>query len=385
MPQVELHAQPTVFEQTDLHALLERNGSDSGPFVSIYIPPTDNLDQADESRIRYKNQLKAVEKALDAGDPDQGQDVSPMIDALRGLAGETDYWHGYRHGFVVFATPGFVRVWRVVGTVPELAVVADSFHIKPLIRLVQAARRLQVFCVSSERVALYEGDWQSLAEVPLHPDVPKNMAEAIGEPSHVTKTRRTRYDQGETDAHDEQLKRYFRRLDQALWEHHSERAKLPLILAALPSYQGFFRQASHNPHLLDAGIERDPFKEMDERQLGELAWQVCQPAVKQQLDALRERYGSASGHAMASDKLKDLGPWSVFGKLETLMIRDDARLGGKLDEGTGEIVEQSMDAPNVDDVLDDLAEKALSTGAQVLVLSPDEMPTNSAVAGICRF
>ena len=60
------------------------------------------------------------------------------------------------------------------------------------------------------------------------------------------------------DEIDADAQRFFRVLDRAVLEHHSEPSRLPLILAALPENQSLFRQVSHNPSLISDGIDIDP-------------------------------------------------------------------------------------------------------------------------------
>src|SRR5690606_32271261 len=114
-----------------------------------------------------------------------------------------------------------------------------------------------------------------------HSKVPQSMGEALGEPSRVTNPKDGVFVSDDSDTRNRQLGRYFRRLDQAIWEHHSRDSGLPLILAALPEYQGVFREASHNPLLVEQGIRRDAFKDVDARKLRTLAWEAVEPVWHQ--------------------------------------------------------------------------------------------------------
>ncbi|MEX0654672.1 MAG: hypothetical protein WD534_00815 [Phycisphaeraceae bacterium] len=367
----------------DVRDLLRSPGS---PCLSIYVPLRPPLSRVNESNVRFRNQVKKAEQARLGRTPEPGQADDPFFAPLYELADTSQIWRDPQGaGLAVFRSPQQWWVRQVVDPVPELSVLAESFHVRPVVRQVQMLERCQVLCVSNERVALYEGDRRRLVELALHPDVPQSMADAIGEPSHVAKTRRTRYDQGETDPRDEQLRRYFRRLDQAVWEHHSERAKLPLMLAALPEYHGYFHEASHNPYLLEQGIRRDPFKELDDAERTRLAWEARRPSFEQHVADLHERFGAARAHDQASDDLATVGKLAAFGRLATLLIEQDKHVGGTLDRGTGEIAYKPMEDPAVDDVIDDIAEIVLGQEGEVLVLPAEQMPTTTGVAGIQRF
>src|SRR5690606_4109709 len=73
------------------------------------------------------------------------------------------------------------RVYRLQRPVPNLAIVADSYHVRPLIRIVQSADRYQILALDRQKVELFEGNRDALAPVDLPPEVPRTFAEAVGE------------------------------------------------------------------------------------------------------------------------------------------------------------------------------------------------------------
>jgi Bacterial archaeo-eukaryotic release factor family 3 len=60
---------------------------------------------------------------------------------------------------------------RLQRPVPELAVVAESFHVKPLIRILQLADRYHVLGLNRQQFKLFEGNRDALDEVELDPAV----------------------------------------------------------------------------------------------------------------------------------------------------------------------------------------------------------------------
>src|SRR5690606_27932622 len=65
--------------------------------------------------------------------------------------------------------------------VPERAVVADTSHLKPLLRIQQSADRYQVLGLSRDAVKLFEGNRDVLDEVELHPEAAKAIDAALDE------------------------------------------------------------------------------------------------------------------------------------------------------------------------------------------------------------
>lgn len=356
-----------------------------GPCVSIYVNASP-AEGADQGRIRFNDALKRAERSLDEhvapGNPGQ---TGGFLEPLRRLI-DDDLWLSIGPGLAAFLSHDALYVRRLPEPLPDLVVVADSFHVKPLIRLVQGGGRYQVLAVSNEQVALYEGDRHHLTEVALHPEVPKNMAEAIGEPARVTDPKRAPWEPDDSDTRDRQLMRYFRRLDDAVWEHHSRPSGLPLILAALPEYHTFFHEASRNPQLSkEAAIKRDVFHGIGREEIHRLACEAMRPIWERQVAELRDRFGNARPHGRGSDDLQAIAEQAAFGKVATLMIEENKHIGGAIDPGTGRITFKDLANAQTDDALDDLAELVLRNRGEVLVLPDEMMPTDHGVAAIYRY
>ncbi|MFW6061134.1 MAG: hypothetical protein ACODAQ_13215 [Phycisphaeraceae bacterium] len=378
MTSVNQPGQPLLMNKGELQELL---APITGPCVSIYMTTSRLPQEHHKNRIGFKDRLKEAERSLEAHGSEPDTDAA-VLAPLHQLAENESFWFNQQDGLAVFAAPGYLRVRKLLRPVPDISIVAHSFHVKPLIRIMQDAGRYHLLCVSTERVALHEGDRERLVAVELAPDVPRDMAEAIGEPSHVTKTRPSQYDFDDSDQRDTQLRRYFRRVDDAIWRYHNRDARLPLILAALPEYHGLFHAASHNPRLLDTGLRRDPFHGLDLRELGEQAWNVAAPARDRVLADWLEAFGTAKAHGQGSDDLEQIARDAVAARIRMLIIREDHRVGGEIDRATGEITFKPIEDPATDDVVDDIAELVLHRGGDVLIAPTEQTIGATGVAAI---
>lgn len=380
--QLDIQTDTPSVTQADLYRLIQPT---PGPCVSIYAR-TGATESADQGRIRFRNALQRAEQAI--GEPQEnGQEGNPL-DPLRALADDSELWLGATPGIAAFLSRDRVVVRRLPEEPQDLVMVADSFHVKPIIRMVQATDRFQVLAVSAERVALYEGDRHGLQPVRLHDDVPKTMGEAIGEPSRLTEESGNGAvsNQGGHDLRQEQLNRWFRRLDQAIWERHSREAQLPMILAAQDQYHSFFHMAAHNRNLLkDAAIKRDPFKDIDLELLSRLAVEQMQPIWDASIAELMELFGSAKAHGKGNDQVNDIAAQAAIGRVGTLILEEGRHVGGAVEPGTGKVTFRAIGDPHTDDLLDDLAEMVLRAGGQVMVLPREKMPTEHGVAAIYRY
>ena len=119
-----------------------------------------------------------LEQSLEADMAGAGK---PLLARLGELAGDAEFWNHSLDGLVVLAASDFFRVYRLQRPVPELAIVGESFHIKPLLRILQSVDRYQILALSAASIKLFEGNRDALAEVELAEGVPPTLTDALGE------------------------------------------------------------------------------------------------------------------------------------------------------------------------------------------------------------
>jgi hypothetical protein len=377
--------------QDDLRMLLAEH---EPPCLSLYLPTHRRHPENLQDAIRYKNLLKALEESL-LSQYSVGE-AGPLLGPFRTLARDTDFWSHTWDGLAVLGASDVFRVIKLQRPVSELAVVANSFHIKPLLRVLQSADRYQVLGLNRRQIKLFEGNRDRLDEVDLAAGVPRTITEALGveltEP-HQTVASYGGTGQGSSMRHGHGSKqdeveideeRFFRAVDRAILEHHSQPSGLPLILAALAQYHTPFRQISRNPLLMDNGIEVDP-SSLTIDQLRQRAWTIVEPEFRSRLRKLADKFEEARPRGLGADDLAQVAVAGAQSRVETLLVEAERRIPGRLDQGTGGLTLSRLADPQVDDLLDDLAELVLNRGGQVVVVPAIDMPTTTGVAAIFRF
>jgi hypothetical protein len=347
------------------------------PCLSLYQPTHRRHPENQQDPIRFGHLVKALETSL----PQQmGADaVKALLKPFNALAEDSDFWNHTLDGLAVLSAPGLIRVFRLQQPVAELAVVADSFHTKPLRQRLQSTERYQVLALGLHKVQLFEGDRHALDPVTLAVGVPQMpVAELVdgytGPPISVS------FDGG-SDAGD--TERFFRAVDRAVLDHHSRLSGLPLLLAALPEHHHRFREISHNPFLMATGLMVDPHG-LTHETLVQRAWEVAAPQQKAQQAVLTDAYAAAAAHGMGGENLSQVAHAAVAGRVATLLIEADRQVAGRIDPSTGRIDPADLANPRVDDVLDDLAALVESMGGVVHVLPADRMPCSTGVAASFR-
>ncbi len=373
------------------HAILARH---EPPCLSLYQPTHRAHPDNVQDPIRFRNLIKVLTQSLQQQYANRA--IGALLDPLHALAEDTRFWNHSLDGLAVLVAPGFTRTYRLQRPVPELAIVADSFHTKPLMRIMQSADRFQVLGLSRHEVRLYEGNRDHVDEIALAPDVPGTVDDALER--DFTRERDTRTygpirdgvmgRHGKSDVRqdgvDADTERFFRLVSRTVLEHHSRPSGLPLLLAALPEHHHLFRAVSDNPFLLDATIDTYP-ADLSLETLRKRAWDKVLPHYLSRLDGFIDRFNATRPHGQATADLSDAARAVVEGRIATLLLDADRQVPGRMDVQSGAITLASLGAPNVDDLLDDLGERVLVSGGEVVLVPGERMPTDSGLAAIYRF
>jgi hypothetical protein len=329
-----------------------------GPCLSLYQQTHRLHPENQQDPIRFCDLVKELEVSLKQKYP--SGETSVLLEPFEALAQDREFWNHTLDGLAVLSGRGLFRVFRLPRPVVELALVTDSFHIKPLRRFLQSVERYQVLGLSLGKIRLFEGDRNALAEIDLAPSVPHTITEALGD--ELTHQTIASYG-GEKDDAD----RFFRAIDRAVLEHHSKPSGLPLILAALPEHHHLFHQVSHNPFLVAAAIATNP-DDMTIDELRQHAWEVVAPKYQARIDTLVAQFEEARSKDLGSDDLSQAAAAAADGRVETLLIEA-----------------ADLNQPLIDDSLDDLCELVEQKGGRVVVVVPDQMPGRTGLAATYRY
>lgn len=377
----------------NLNQLLEID--QAGPYISLYQPTHRQHPDNKQDPILFRNLVKQIEESLSTRY--SKEDIANILAPFNQLATDIPFWNHTLDGIAVFGAQDFFGIMHIQRPTTPLAIVADSFHIKPLLRLFQSADRFQVLALSRQMVRLFEGNRDGLREVPLADDVPSTVNDVIGDeaPEPVSRMRSpggvagttggVRYSHGsKNEVVDQQTERFFREVDRTFTTHYSKPSGLPLILAALPEHHAMFREVSHNTQLLKEGININP-DSLSEDELRTLSWELMAPTYIRRLAGFVDQFNAARDAQQATADLSDAARAAIAGRIRVLLLEADRQVAGRLNHQTGEIQFDDLNDPEVDDLLDDLGEHVLRTGGEVVMVPAERMPTESGLAAIYRY
>lgn len=341
------------------------------PCLSLYQTTHSSQPGNQQDPIRFHNLVKKLEISLQQNYP--SIETKLLIEPFIALAHNDDFWNHTREGLAVLGGSNIFRVFRLQRPVAELAIVADSFYIRPLRRFLQSVDHYQILGLSLQKIQLFEGNRDTLNEVDTALGVPLSISEALGaeltEPHQTVASygglgqgsnRMHHSHGGKKDEMSNDTERFFREVDRAILEHHSRPSGLPLILAALPQYHNLFRRISINPFLIAEGLTINP-DVLSIDKLRKCAWQVVEPQYQVRLAELTEEFEQAQSQGLGDDDLVQVTQAAIAGRVATLLIEADYLL---------------------DDNLGDLVEKM---GGKVLVIPAEQMPGRTGLAATYRY
>ena len=366
------------------------------PCLSLFQPTHRNHPDNQQDSIRFKNLVKALEESLQK--QFESDEIEHLLEPMLALAEDHDFWNCTLDGLAVLRSRSTFRVYKLQRPVPELAVVADSFHTKPLLRILQSADRYQVLALNRHEIRLFEGKRDALDEIAPADGVPRTLIEALGD--ELTDPRQTvsayggsgggqapmhHGHGGRKDELDHDAERFFRVVDRAVLEHHSKPSGLPLLLAALPEHHHRFHALSHNPFLMSESLDVHPDAIASIDEFRERIWQTVEPRYLARLAGLVDTFGSHKPKGLAADDLAEVARAAVGGRVATLLIEARREIPGRVDPSTGALEFDDLSHPETDDVLDDLGAVVLKMGGDVVVVPTERMPTETGIAAIYRY
>ena len=388
------------FARHDLETLL-RDGSP--PAVSIYLPQDGNGPDPERDRLRFRSALSRARELLAADD--RYRDAGDLLEPLEPLAHTQAPWAGC--GSVgVFHSPGVSRRYRLPAEVPDLVVVAPSFHTRPLLDYLQTPERFWILELGQGLVRLWSGDARGVQLVEPSP-LPADMEDALGygfarDPEVVHRAKESgppgdRVQKGGAvgafhghgvgvDDREPELRVFFREVDDALRKVLDD-AREPVILAAVEEHHPLYRSISRIDTLVPEGIVGS-IRDWPRDRIHAEAWPIAVKAVDERIARALELWEASYGRGKGEMDPANLGRLAVAGRIRALLTERGRHLWGTLDRETGALTvvgEGDEDpGPEYVDLLDELSELVLLHGGSTLVVPAERMPTPTGIAGILR-
>lgn len=370
------------------------------PRVSIYIPTHPTFPDADQDPIRLANALSEAENQLiEAGWGEREVEAFTSEAAARGKGDR--FWRYQDLGLAVFIEEGVTHWVKLPGEPRELVVVADHYHVRPLVQMLRDRGHFHVLAASEGEVRFFNGSSKHLQEVKVE-NMPSGIAELRGKTdfdadvgfhqrdrgSQVGGAQAPKYSAlGESpeDYQDILLDHYGRDVAKAVHAHLAS-SSAPLVLVALPRLLGRLKNHIGYEHLLSEGAAVDP-QPLDENALHSTAWGLAEPILSADRDQLLDRLRAAINGAgiSYSTNLEDIIKATEEGRVDTLFLAEGVNIWGHYDPQHRIVRIDYTSGPENEDLLNLLALRVLAQGGDARRL-PDEMVDEiGPIAALYRY
>lgn len=347
--------------------------------VSIYVPTTPITTDVEQSRISYGNLVKKAVSQLEAAGFDKRR-LLLLKEKFSDLAGDVDFWNHQASSLAVFATPDTLRTYRLANKLADIAEVSDRFHIKPLLRAVTFPHAAYVLALSEKDARLVE----------ISADLPARVVEVPGMPTNVTEAGGKAVNKGYSGTghregvhgHPSYLTNYLRQIDAAL-RPVLKGSDLPLILATTKPVESLFRSLSVTQPL--ATVIPGNAEHLKERELAEAARPILDAYYTEKIQELHQLFDARTGQKRTTTDVSEAARLATFGGIDTLLFDIDSVRDGMIDDESGALVWDSEgDAVNYD-IIDEIAGRALRSGAKVYAVRRSDIPGGHDLAVISRY
>jgi hypothetical protein len=370
--------------------------------VSIYMPTIVAGAETRQNEIRFKNLIKEAQHQLqDNGlsEDDANEFLRPLTEAID----DVEFWQHQDQGLAMFVADGFYRYYKVPCDVPQLVVVSDQFHLKPLLPLLTGGGTFYLLELSQKQVRLFEGDRTRLREVQVS-GLSRTMNEVlrydeseektqfrIGTSNNTasfnnsTSTAGVFHGQGAPDQDDakKDYGQFFHAVDRTLHEFINGKTA-PLVLACVDYLMPIYREANTYPHLLETGISGNVKDEqMDE--LHQEAWAIVEPYFTQAQEKAVSDYHDLSSTELISTELEAAVPAAYYGRIDRVFVAVGVQKWGRFDPAANAIEIHDEAKPGDEDLLDAVAIQTLINGGTVYAVEPSLMPAPAPIAAVFRY
>jgi hypothetical protein len=368
--------------------------------VSLYLPTSPLVEDIRANRIAFKDlasvalaQLKEAgtdkrkiavfeERFGHIAGPEHNVQDEDKIRKLQRAKPDPieEFWHYLASGLAVLSTPEMMQMFRLPDRPKSLAEVADRLHLTPLIRAMTSPHDIFVLALAEKSVRLVHAFVNFPPQRLLIPDLPKSAKQATRRPSfHVRAPRRRLQNlEGEKVL----LHQYVRKVEQAI---HKALAGLstPLVLAAEEPLASVFRSVNTYPKLADEMIEGNPELATD-AELEGAAIPILDRLYSRELKALIARYDELKLRRATTD-VSYAAHAATAGAIEQLLVDLDAVIPGLVNDVDGSVIYSASDDAETYSVVDEVARRALHTGARVLGARSKKLPDQAPLTAILRY
>jgi len=367
--------------------------------VSIYMPTfRPGRTEVQQNPVRLKKLLReAREKLIRVGL--KRTEADGYLQPADRLLDDSFFWMNMSDGLVVFLSKDYFRYYRLPMELPELAVVANRLHLKPLLPLLAADGRFYVMAISQKGVRLLHCTRFRFDELDLAGKMPRSLAEAL---QYDDFDRESQYHHhlgrgvpsvggGMITAHGpeveetkENLLRFFFLVDRGLQREFLHNETAPLVMIGVDYLFPIYEKANTYLYLLDESVDGNPDK-MSPAELHKQGLAAVEPYFKKRQEKAMWLYREAAGLGRTTTDLEKIVSDSYTGRVNVLFVAANQEKWGNYDPVANRVEFDSGEGSCAVDLLDFAAAHTLAHRGEVYAVETNEVPDGGPAAAVLRY
>jgi hypothetical protein len=383
-----------ILNPADLKSLIAQQGKWC---ISLYMPTHRVGREQQQDPIRLKNLLAEAETKLLANGL-RRPEVQKLMRPAEELLWNKDFWRHQSEGLVIFLANDFSMTYRLPLESKELLIIANNFHIKPLVPLLGRAGKFYILALSLNNVRLFEATSDTINEVKLNFPTSMNEALWMDEPerylnlhSGSVSMSQARGGSGIFHGHgigDEEKKsilRFFYTVNEGL-NTLIEDKTIPMVLAAVDYLLPIYREANAYDNVLQDAVIGNPDRE-NLKELHEEALKIVKPIFEESQKKAYEKFEQLNGQqsVLATNDLTKAVKAAKFGQVESLFVSVGVQKWGRYDAENNKVILETEPSPENEDLLNYAAAETILNSGQVFAVPREQIPGDGELAAILRY
>ncbi|MEV7783257.1 chemotaxis protein [Kitasatospora sp. NPDC088351] len=346
------------------------------PAVSVLLPTHRSEPDNAQDPVRLRNLIAEAKNRLHADEAVSRADRIDVVEQLDRALTEVDLVHA-EDGLVIFAAPGEHQVWSLPRTVPARVVLSETFLTRNLVSAYTAGAPYWVLTVAADRVALFSGAGPRLVEhaadgFPLDqvpPDWDVERKERIGD---VPSTFR-----------DEETRRFLREADTAL-ATLLEADPRPLYVLGEAAALALLDEVGAAAKRAAAQVPRGGLGHAQPAAVAEAVRATVAQQEQKAVAELHKRLDQAQSDKGLAAGIDEVWQSVAEGRAAVVAVEEDYWEPVRVTDN--HLVPAPAGEPDVrEDMVDEIVERALDTGAKVLFVPADELAGRGRIAAALRY
>ena len=348
----------------------------------------------DKDRIQFENLLSEARKRLKESDLSEKEQLLAQLDVVERHLDEFIQFIG---GLTVYVTPEDIYFYHLAIPVKERVQISELPYVLPLISNYQYSRNYHLLVLNRESIRLFEGQGENLEEIVLDDieDAPVDLETALGTEKEGGELNfgtfssnrgcglvTNQFFHGHSETSDEKdidRDRYFRLVDEFIYDHFSKDTKYPLIIYSVEDNQAVFREVSNNEYLAKAGINgsADGLKTSEIR---ERVSRTIDEIIAHERNELLDQLNETTPDNRIENIPDDLTLASIQGQIESLYVEKWFEIPGSItDEGRYD------EADEKNDFIQRIIRNVVRTNGDVYIFEENEIPNGTKIAARLRY